>query len=81
MLWPFFTLYITSRFDVGMTQTGLVLGTFSAFGLIGNILGGALTDKLGRKIIILVGLVFSALSTLSLGLCQSFPCCFHLQLG
>ncbi len=81
MLWPFFTLYITSRFDVGMTQAGLVLGTFSAFGLIGNILGGALTDKFGRKSIILVGLIFSALSTLSLGLVSEFSMLLPLAVG
>ena len=81
MLWPFFTLYITGRFEVGMTQAGLVLGTFSAFGLIGNILGGALTDKFGRKSIILVGLVFSALSTLSLGLVSEFSMLLPLAVG
>ena len=72
MLWPFFTLYITGEFNVGMTQAGLVLGTFSAFGLIGNMIGGGLTDKFGRKSIILVGLVFSALSTLALGSVREF---------
>jgi len=81
MLWPFFTLYITGRFNVGMTQAGLVLGTFSAFGLVGNIIGGALTDKLGRKVIILAGLVFSALSTLSLGLVSEFALLLPLAIG
>ena len=72
ILWPFFTLYITGRFEVGMTQAGLVLGTLSIFGLFGNMIGGGLADKFGRKSIILVGLVFSALSTLSLGLANDF---------
>ncbi len=81
MLWPFFTLYITGRFNVGMTQAGLVLGTFSAFGLIGSILGGALADKFGRKSIILIGLVFSALSTLSLGLVSDFVMLLPLAVG
>jgi len=81
MLWPFFTLYITGRFEVGMTQAGFVLGIFSAFGLIGNILGGALTDKFGRKKIILIGLVFSALSTLSLGLVSEFSMLLPLAIG
>ncbi len=67
MLFPFFSLYITWKFDVGMTQAGIVLGIFSIFGLIGNMLGGALTDKFGRRNLILFGLIFSAFSTLSLG--------------
>jgi MFS family permease len=72
MLFPFFALYITQKFQVGMTQAGLVLGLFSIFGLIGNAIGGALTDKYGRRNLILFGLVFSALSTLSLGLVNDF---------
>ena len=72
LLFPFFSLYITQRFNVGMAQAGIVLGTFSAFGLIGSMIGGALTDKFGRKNLILFGLIFSALSTLSLGLVNDF---------
>jgi MFS family permease len=68
MLFPFFSLYITWKFDVGMTTAGIVLGIFSAFGMIGNMIGGALTDKYGRRKLIISGLVFSAISTLSLGL-------------
>jgi len=72
ILWPFFSLYITQKFNVGMTQAGIVLGTFSAFGLIGSMIGGGLTDKFGRKNIILFGLIFSALSTLTLGFVTEF---------
>lgn len=72
MLFPFFALYITQKFQVGMTQAGFALGIFSIFGLIGNAVGGALTDKYGRRNLILFGLIFSALSTLSLGLVNDF---------
>ncbi len=67
MLFPFFSLYITQKFGVGMTQAGIILGIFSIFGLIGGMIGGALTDKFGRRKLILFGLVFSAISTLALG--------------
>jgi MFS family permease len=68
MLFPFFALYITQKFGVGMTEAGLLLGTMSAFGFGGGMIGGALTDRFGRKQLILFGLVFSALSTLAFGL-------------
>jgi len=67
MLFPFFSLYITEKFGVGMTQAGIILGIFSIFGLIGGVIGGALTDRFGRRKLILFGLVFSAGSTLALG--------------
>jgi MFS family permease len=72
LLFPFFSLYITQRFNVGMTQAGIVLGLFSIFGLVGQFIGGALTDKFGRRNLILFGLVFSAISTLSLGLVNTY---------
>jgi MFS family permease len=72
MLFPFFSLYITQKFGVGMTQAGIILGFFSIFSMLGSMIGGALTDKFGRRSLILFGLVFSALSTLTLGLVNAF---------
>jgi len=72
LLFPFFSLYITQKFNVGMTQAGMILGLFAIFGLFGGMIGGALTDKFGRRKLILFGLVFSALSTLSLGMVNQF---------
>src|SRR5215203_1106877 len=67
LLFPFFALYITEKFNVGMLEAGILLGISSLFGLIGGMFGGALTDKFGRKRLILFGLVFSAISTLAFG--------------
>ena len=66
-LFPFFALYITRKFDVGMTEAGILLGLLSLAGIIGSVIGGALTDRLGRRKLILFGLVASALSALTLG--------------
>lgn len=68
LLFPFFALYITERFGTGMTQAGILIGMSSLFGLIGSIIGGALTDRFGRRRLILFGLVFSAVSSLLFGL-------------
>src|SRR5512133_688436 len=78
LLFPFFALYITQKFGVGMTQAGILLGMSSLFGLIGSMVGGALTDKFGRKQLILFGLVFSAVSTLGFGLVSNFNILYPL---
>jgi len=67
LLFPFFALYITQKFGVGMTEAGILLGMSSLFGLVGSMIGGALTDRFGRRRLILFGLVFSALSSLLFG--------------
>jgi predicted MFS family arabinose efflux permease len=78
LLFPFFALYITQRFGVGMTQAGVLLGMSSLFGLIGSMVGGALADKFGRRQLILFGLVFSAISSLSLGLANDIRMLYPL---
>lgn len=68
LIFPFFSLYITQKFGVGMTEAGVLFGIWSIAGLIGQMLGGALTDRFGRKAIVLFGLISSALSSVSMGL-------------
>jgi MFS family permease len=78
LLFPFFSLYITQKFGIGMTQAGIILGILSAFGLVGSMLGGALTDRFGRRRLILFGLVFSAISTLAFGLVNTLAVLYPL---
>src|SRR5512145_253064 len=72
LLFPFFALYVTQKFGVGMTEAGIILGTNSFAGIIGSTIGGALADRYGRRGIILFGLVVSALSGLTLGFVNKF---------
>ncbi len=67
IVFPFFALYVTRRFGVGMTEAGVLLGLLSLTGIVGSVIGGALTDRFGRRKLILFGLVASALSSLTLG--------------
>ncbi len=72
LLFPFFALYVTQKFGVGMTEAGIILGTNSLAGIIGSAIGGAMADRYGRRGIILFGLVVSALSGLTLGFVNKF---------
>ena len=71
LLWPFFTLYITRKFGVGMTQVGVMFGLFSLASIVGSTLGGALTDYLGRKSMLIFGLIASATASLVMGVVDS----------
>ncbi|MBK9208364.1 MAG: MFS transporter [Anaerolineales bacterium] len=77
---PFFALYVTQKFDVGMTQAGILLATNSAAGLVGSTIGGAMADRFGRRGIILFGLIVSALSGLTLGFVDKFYMFYGLSI-
>jgi len=67
MLFPFFTLYLTRKFGINMTTVGVIFMAFSLSSFLGSMVGGALTDRLGRKRMLLFGLVMSALTSLLMG--------------
>lgn len=68
LLFPFFALYVSSRFGVGMTQVGILFAIFSITSILGGVVGGAVTDRFGRRSALLFGLITSALSSLAMGL-------------
>ena len=72
LLFPFFALYITKRFDVGMTEVGGLFAIFFVSSFIGAFPGGALTDRFGRKGIIMFSLIATSLSTLLMGFVDEF---------
>jgi len=80
LLFPFFALYITSKFSVGMTDVGVLFAAFSVSSFAGSAIGGALTDRFGRKGVIIFGLIASSFSTVAMGLINSFQAFFFLAL-
>jgi MFS family permease len=72
LLFPFFALYLTRKFDVGMTEVGVLFAIFFISGFIGSFPGGALTDRFGRKGIIIFSLIATAFSTLLMGFVNEF---------
>jgi len=72
LLYPFITLYVTSKFGVNMIDIGWVFTLLTATSIISITLGGAMTDRIGRKKIILFGLFASAFIAVPLGLTNSW---------
>ncbi len=71
LIFPFLSLYVAQKFNVGMTQVGLLFGTWSLSSLVGSTIGGALADRFGRKFVLIFGLFFSAITALSMGFAQN----------
>jgi len=68
ILFPFYSLYITEHFGVGMIEVGILFSIFAAGNIFGSTIGGALADKYGRRSIVLLGLVVSGISNILMGL-------------
>lgn len=71
LIFPFLSLYVAQTFNVGMTQVGLLFGTWSLSSMIGSAIGGALADRFGRKFVLVFGLLFSAGTALLMGFVRS----------
>jgi MFS family permease len=80
MIFPFFALYLTRKFGVGMTEVGVLFAVFSLSGFISNTIGGALADRLGRKGILIFSLIASSFSAVAMGLVNSFSAFFVLAM-
>jgi MFS family permease len=70
LLFPFYALYVTAKFEIGMSQAGAMFGLLTIAAVVGTTLGGGLTDRFGRKSMVIFGLIFSALSMLVMGFAQ-----------
>jgi len=72
LIFPFLSLYITSKFNVGLTQVGAIFAVHSISSFVGNMVGGALVDKYGRRSMLIIGLVFSAGASLGMGFVEDW---------
>lgn len=68
LIFPFLAVYVARKFNATMLEVGTVFAIFSISSVLGNVLAGAMTDRFGRRLMMVAGLVFSAVSSISLGL-------------
>jgi MFS family permease len=80
LLFPFFALYITKKFNVGMTEVGILFALFAGSSFIGSFLGGALTDRIGRRSMVIFSLLTSAFSTLAMGFVDSLSAFYMIAI-
>ena len=71
MVWPFLTILVRQRLGVPMTTVGLLLGLYSAAGLVATLLAGSLADRLGRKGVMLISLFGGAAAYLAMSQADS----------
>ncbi len=78
LIYPFLALFITDRFEVDIARVGVIFAIFAGAGIVGNTIGGALTDRFGRKPVALTALVASALGNLGMAFITDFNMLYAL---
>lgn len=68
---PFLTLYLTSQRGISVSEAGFIVSLFGAGSFLSQIVGGELTDRLGRRPVLLMSLLVSPVFMIILGLARS----------
>jgi MFS family permease len=72
LIMPFLAIYVVQRFEAKVTQVGLIYTIFAVSSGLGNFMAGALADRFGRRLTLILGLVCAATARIALGLASSF---------
>lgn len=72
LIFPFFALFLTDKFNVSLSEVGVLFAIFSIAGIVGSTIGGALADRFGRKPMALFALIMSAASNMTVVLVPNF---------
>ncbi|MFI0444887.1 MDR family MFS transporter [Actinomadura sp. 6N118] len=70
MVEPFLGLYLTTTRGLSLGQAGLVMAVLGAGSIVSQLVGGFLTDRIGRKATLTLGTVLTGLAMLALGYAQ-----------
>ena len=72
MVVPFMTMYLTQQVDVSISKAGFVMGLFGLGAIIGALIGGKLTDRVGSYYVQICTLVGGGIMFILLGQMKSY---------
>jgi MFS family permease len=73
MIWPFLTIFLRQRLGLPIATIGTMLAINSIMGLASSSIAGPITDRLGRKGVMVLSLCTSAFSYLTISHSSSLP--------
>jgi MFS family permease len=80
LLFPFFSLYLIEHFNATVIDVGFLFSIFAGGSIVGSTIGGALTDKYGRRSMLVFGLVSSGIGSILMGIVNELYLFFLIAL-
>ena len=80
LLFPFFAVYLIDHFNVTIIEVGFMFSIFAFGSIIGSTIGGALTDKYGRRSMLVFGLISSGIGSILMGIVDELYLFFLIAL-
>jgi len=68
---PFLTLYLTAQRSIPISQAALMVSLFGAGSFLSQLAGGELTDRLGRRPVMLMSFFITPIFMITLGLARN----------
>src|SRR3990172_5863676 len=68
---PFLTLYLTSQRAISPSRAALMVSLFGAGSFLSQLSGGEMTDRLGRRPVMLMSFFIAPIAMVILGLAES----------
>lgn len=72
MIWPFLMLYVSKKLDLPLTQTASLMTINAVMGLTFSFIAGPIIDRLGRKWVMVVSLLGTAVSYVYMSAAASY---------
>lgn len=72
MVMPFLSIYMYQQMSISMTMIGLAFFISTLSGAIASYIGGSLADKVGRKPLLIAGLILQVVAYILIGAALSF---------
>jgi len=73
MIWPFLMIYVSERLDLPLTNVATLMTLNAAAGLVFSFLAGPITDRAGRKWVMVISLLVNGLVYLFMSRAESLP--------
>ena len=73
MIWPFIVIYASGRLGLPLSTVAALISINAGTGLIASLIAGTLTDKIGRKVVMVFSLAVNGIVYLLLVGAQTYP--------